>query len=55
MRRGATPQYKIMRRLVPGLKNTVKDNLCDFSDRQLSHGLITEENHEAQDLKHGLF
>ena len=43
MRKGDTPQYKIIQRLLPELKNAVRDNLCDLSDRLLSHDLITEE------------
>lgn len=41
--RGVTPQYRIIQRLAPDLKNAVKDDLCDFSLSLLSHGLITAE------------
>ena len=44
--RGITPQYKIIKQLTPDLTNAVKNDLCDLSNRLLSHGLITEENHE---------
>ena len=42
-----TPQYKIIQRLMPELTIAVQDNLCDLSNRLLSHGLITTENHEV--------
>ena len=46
MSRSITPQYKIIKQLTPDLTNAVKNDLCDLSNRLLSHGLITEENHE---------
>ena len=48
MNRGEdTPQYKTIQRLMPELTIAVQDSLCDLSNRLLSRGLITTENHEV--------